>query len=98
MVEDSMSTGRFRSTVLHYLAGRPPYAGLLIQRVAAMAELGPNDRVLDLGCGPGQLARAFAPLAGEVVAMDPEPGWMRSASSAAGRRTCQPGWGGFGWR
>jgi SAM-dependent methyltransferase len=83
MVEISTSAGRFRSTVLHYLAGRPPYAGLLIQRVAATAGLGPGDRVLDLGCGPGQLARAFAPLAGEVVAMDPEPEMLRVAAEAS---------------
>lgn len=83
MLEDCGVAGRFRSTVLHYLVGRPPYAGLLIQRVAAMAGLGPDDRVLDLGCGPGQLARAFAPLAGEVVAMDPEPEMLRVAAEAS---------------
>jgi SAM-dependent methyltransferase len=83
MVEDSMPAGRFRSTVLHYPAARPPYAGLLIQRMAALAGLGPGDRVLDLGCGPGQLARAFAALAGGVVAMDPEPEMPRVAAEAS---------------
>jgi SAM-dependent methyltransferase len=77
------SAGRFRSTVGHYLAGRPPYADLLIQRVAALTSLGPRHRVLDLGCGPGQLARAFAPLVREVVAMDPEPGMLRVAAEAS---------------
>jgi SAM-dependent methyltransferase len=77
------SAGRFRSTVGHYLAGRPPYADLLVRRVAALTGLGPKHRVLDLGCGPGQLARAFAPLVREVVAMDPEPGMLRAAAEAS---------------
>ena len=74
------SSGRFRGTAAHYLAGRPPYAGLLIRRVAALAGLTPQHRVLDLGCGPGLLARAFSPLAGAVVAMDPEPEMLAAAA------------------
>jgi SAM-dependent methyltransferase len=81
--DDRGSAGRFRSTVGHYLAGRPPYAGLLIQRVAATVGLGSGHRVLDLGCGPGQLARAFAPLVRDVVAVDPEPEMLRVAAGAS---------------
>ena len=40
--------------------------------------------MLDLGCGPGMLAGAFAPLAGEVVAMDPEPEMLRIAEAEFG--------------
>ena len=72
--------GRFRGTAAHYLAGRPPYADLLIRRVAELVRLGPRHSVLDLGCGPGVLARMFAPLAGEVVAMDPEPEMLAAAA------------------
>jgi SAM-dependent methyltransferase len=74
---------RFRSTVGHYLNGRPPYADRLIRRVAGLVGLGPAHSVLDLGCGPGQLARGFAPLAGAVVAMDPEPEMLRVAADAS---------------
>jgi SAM-dependent methyltransferase len=77
------SERRFRSTVSHYLAGRPPYAPRLIRRVAGLVGLGPADAVLDLGCGPGQLARGFAALAREVVAMDPEPEMLRVAADAS---------------
>src|SRR6516162_11522159 len=56
---------RFRSAAAHYLAGRPAYAPRLIGHVARFVGLGLDDRVLDLGCGPGVLAGAFAPLAGE---------------------------------
>ena len=39
--------------------------------------------MLDLGCGPGQLALALAPHAGEVVAVDPEPEMLRIAAENA---------------
>jgi SAM-dependent methyltransferase len=73
---------RYRSVAAHYLAGRPAYADLLIRRVAALVGLRRQDAVLDLGCGPGVLARAFAPLVREVVAMDPEPEMLREATEA----------------
>ncbi len=63
---------RFKSAAAHYLAGRPPYPTALIRRTAQLLELRDCDRLLDLGCGPAQLAIAFAPLVREVVAMDPE--------------------------
>jgi SAM-dependent methyltransferase len=74
---------RFHSAAAHYLAGRPPYAGLLIRRVASLVGLDEQHSVLDLGCGPGQLARAFAPLAREVVAMDPAPEMLLAAEAAS---------------
>ena len=43
-----------------------------------------SGRVLDLGCGPGQLALAFAPFAADVLAVDPEPEMLRLARQAAG--------------
>ncbi len=75
---------RFRAAASHYLAGRPPYPPRLIARVATLTGLESSGRVLDLGCGPGQLARAFAPLAAEVVAVDPEPEMLRAARQGAG--------------
>ena len=39
---------------------------------------------MDLGCGPAQLARAFAPLVREVAALDPEPEMLRVARAATG--------------
>jgi SAM-dependent methyltransferase len=56
----------------------------LIRRVARFTGLSQEDRVLDLGCGPGMLAGALAPLVGEVIAMDPEPEMLRIAEAAYG--------------
>ena len=74
---------RFRSAAEHYEQGRPPYASALIRRVAGACGLGPQHRVLDLGCGPGPLARGFAPLAAEVVAMDPSADMLAEARTLA---------------
>lgn len=64
---------RFKSAAKHYLSGRPAYPDRLVHNVAKLIDLTGSDRVLDLGCGPGQLALAFAPFVQSVLAVDPEP-------------------------
>jgi SAM-dependent methyltransferase len=64
---------RFRSASAHYLQGRPDYAAGLMPRVAGLCGLDGAGVALDLGCGPGQLARALLPFVESVLAMDPEP-------------------------
>jgi SAM-dependent methyltransferase len=79
---------RFHTAAQYYLQGRPPYAAALIRRVVQLCGLDPTHRLLDLGCGPGQLALAFAPFVGEVVGIDPEPEMLRIARSEARRAGC----------
>ncbi|MGH7155337.1 MAG: class I SAM-dependent methyltransferase, partial [Acetobacteraceae bacterium] len=67
----------------HYRAGRPGYSPALIRRVARLCRLGSADRTLDLGCGPGPLAAAFAPFVAEVVAVDPEPEMLACVTELA---------------
>jgi trans-aconitate methyltransferase len=74
---------RFRTAAAHYRAGRTPYPPVLIRGVAETVGLRAPHRVLDLGCGPGQLAVGFAYFAGEVVAMDPEENMLAAAAEAA---------------
>jgi SAM-dependent methyltransferase len=74
---------RFRTAATHYLAGRPAYPPGLIRRVAQLVGLDGTGRVLDLGCGPGQLGIGFAYFASEVLAIDPEPEMLRIAASTA---------------
>ena len=74
---------RFRSTVPYYLAYRPPYPDELVAFVAERCGLGLAARVLDLGCGPGQLAVAFARLGATVTAIDPEPDMLAAARRLA---------------
>ena len=74
---------RFRTAARHYLAGRPPYAARLIEDVAKFCGLSARHRLLDLGCGPGQLAKAFAPKVGSVLGVDPEPEMLALARQAS---------------
>lgn len=81
----SSELARYRTAARHYLTGRPAYAEALIRRVAQLCGLNADHRVLDLGCGPGQLALAFAPFVREVVGVDPEPEMLRVAREEAAR-------------
>jgi SAM-dependent methyltransferase len=74
---------RFRSTVPFYATYRVPYPDALIAFVAERCRLAPGSPVLDLGCGPGQLATAFARLGCTVTAMDPEPDMLAAAAKHA---------------
>ena len=74
---------RFRTAARHYLAGRPPYAARLIEDVAKFCGLSLRHHLLDLGCGPGQLAKAFAPKVGSVLGIDPEPEMLALAGQDA---------------
>ena len=78
---------RYRSAAAHYEQGRVPYAAALIRRVAEVTGLSSRHRVLDLGCGPAPLARRFAPLAREVIAIDPSPEMLTAARALAGNAT-----------
>jgi SAM-dependent methyltransferase len=79
----SHSLPRFGSTVRHYVAGRPNYAPALILAVADHLRLTRQHRLMDLGCGPGWLGIAFAPLVGQVIGIDPEPAMLKAASALA---------------
>jgi ubiquinone/menaquinone biosynthesis C-methylase UbiE len=74
---------RFRSAAPHYLRGRPAYARRLFERVAAACQLQPTDSLLDLGCGPGQIALGLARFVGALTAVDPEPEMLKIAAQSA---------------
>lgn len=75
---------RFRSTAAYYTRYRVPYPDELIMRISERTGLKPGGRLLDLGCGPGQLGIAFARLSGaEVIGMDPEPEMIATAAQDA---------------
>ncbi len=76
---------RFESAARYYLDGRPAYPSKLIRRVATHCHLTGASRVLDLGCGPGPLAMAFAEMAAEVVAVDPDQALLDAGREAARR-------------
>ena len=49
------------------------YAEPLAEVFVAFAQVGMNDRVLDVGCGPGALTAHLLSVGAEVAAIDPSP-------------------------
>lgn len=67
------------------LAGR----GKISRLVADQAVVGRDDRVLDIGCGPGGAAREAARRGGEVTGVDPSPLMLRLAGFLSRGRAAQ---------
>ena len=98
---------RFEEASGHYVLGRPGYPATFIRRIVDACGLDRRHRLLDLGCGPGMVAIAFAPFVGSVLAVDPEPGMLAEARAAVARAganvevregsslTLGPAWGRF---
>jgi SAM-dependent methyltransferase len=77
--------GRFASTVAYYESARPPYGAAFFEAVALQLGLDGDQRLLDVGAGPGILAIGFAPYCREILGVDPEPGMVEAARAAAKR-------------
>src|SRR5450631_2381023 len=75
--------GRFASTVEFYGRYREPYPPKFFQKVAEQISLRGDESLLDVGCGPGMLAIGVAPFVGSCTGLDPEPGMIAAARSAA---------------
>jgi SAM-dependent methyltransferase len=77
----------FGSAVAYYARYRPGYPQDLVDALAARAGLDGTQRVLDIGCGTGQITIPLARHARAVVAIDPLAGMLahgREAAQAAG--------------
>jgi len=74
---------KFADAAAYYDRFRLAYPDRLVARVAGLAGLEPGDAVLDLGCGTGMLATAFARAGMAVTAMDPQPEMLDRARANA---------------
>ncbi|HLZ04924.1 MAG TPA: class I SAM-dependent methyltransferase [Bradyrhizobium sp.] len=77
--------GRFASTAEFYEQFRQPYPHQFFGAVAQTLKLSKQHTLLDIGTGPGLLAIGFAPYAGDVTAIDPEPAMLAAAREAMAR-------------
>jgi SAM-dependent methyltransferase len=77
---------RFRSAVPFYVEGRLDYPRGLIENLASFVGITAKDHVLDLGCGPGFLAVAFAALGCAVLGIDPDKAMLAAARELAAKR------------
>src|SRR2546430_1562414 len=66
----------------YYQRFRRGYPPSVADALASAFALTPDDVVLDLGCGTGQLTRVLAPRVGAVLGMDPEPAMLDQARQA----------------
>lgn len=77
----------FSSAVDYYAQYRPGYPQRPVDALAVQLGLDGTQRVLDIGCGTGQLTIPLARHAGAMVAIDPIAGMLahgRQAARAAG--------------
>jgi SAM-dependent methyltransferase len=75
--------GRFETTVPFYARYREPYPAVFFSAVAERLGFRGDEKLLDVGCGPGLLAVGFAPFVGSCTGVDPEPAMLAAARAAA---------------
>jgi SAM-dependent methyltransferase len=75
----------FAGTAAYYARFRPGYPAEFLAHVIERFGLNGQGRLLDLGCGTGQLALPLAPYVAEVIGLDPDPAMLAEAAAAAER-------------
>ena len=73
----------FAGTARYYARYRPAYPDEVITLLRYKFRLNKDTRVLDLGCGTGQIALKLAPCVSEIIALDPQEEMLREGKAAA---------------
>ncbi|MDV3126009.1 class I SAM-dependent methyltransferase [Mycobacterium sp. 21AC1] len=73
----------FAGTAWHYARYRPGYPQMLVDDIVQQFHLDGTGRLLDLGCGTGQLSLPLAEHVAAIVGMDPEPEMLAEATRQA---------------
>jgi ubiquinone/menaquinone biosynthesis C-methylase UbiE len=73
----------FTGTARYYARFRPAYPDEVIHLLVDRFQLNKKSRVLDLGCGTGQIALKMAPFVSEVIAIDPQAEMLAEGEEAA---------------
>jgi ubiquinone/menaquinone biosynthesis C-methylase UbiE len=81
--DDSISPSLFAGTASYYARYRPGYPKIFFDKVIERFHLDGRGRLLDLGCGTGQLTIPLSWHVAEAVGVDPEPEMLAEAASQA---------------
>jgi SAM-dependent methyltransferase len=80
---DASSGGLFAGTARYYARYRPGYPEAFLADLVARFGLDGTARLLDLGCGTGQLTIPLAAHVASAIGVDPDPGMLAEAASRA---------------
>lgn len=80
---DGSSQTLFAGTAWHYARYRPGYPDAFFADLIARFRLDGTGRLLDLGCGTGQLTLRLASHVAEAAGIDPEPEMLTEAAGQA---------------
>ena len=69
----------FNEVAVEYDRNRPAYPDALVDQACEVAHLGDRDRVLEIGCGTGQLTRSLLARGLRVTALEPGDRLIRLA-------------------
>ncbi len=69
----------FDTVASAYGRARPDYPEALVDDVVSYADLKPNDRIFEVGCGTGQATKSFAARGFSILATDPGSEMLRGA-------------------
>ena len=73
----------FDEIAAEYDRHRPAYPDELVDQACRVAGIGSGDRVLEVGCGSGQLTRGLVARGLHVTALEPGPSLIALAKQAA---------------
>jgi ubiquinone/menaquinone biosynthesis C-methylase UbiE len=73
----------FTDTASYYARYRPAYPDDVISLLRDKFRLTGDSRILDLGCGPGQIALKLAPYVSQAIALDPQEEMLKEGKRAA---------------
>jgi SAM-dependent methyltransferase len=76
----------YAGSAAFYAIGRLPYPQAMADAIAAELHLDGTGRLLDVGCGPGNVALLLSPLFEAVVGVDADRGMIEEAARQADRR------------
>jgi SAM-dependent methyltransferase len=69
----------FNEIAIEYDRNRPTYPDALLDQACEVADIGDGDRVLEIGCGTGQLTRSLLARGLRVIALEPGDQLIRVA-------------------